>query len=683
MKSKLFILTIYFIQISASGQLQSIVSPNNIDSLQKLLTGLGTTEQVDILNTLAAHYAPFHFDSSIMYSAQAVRIGSVYGYPLGIGVARLNTGNAYYFRLDMKNAMLSYLSALRICEENHLNDLTASIYIQMGNINFFVQRAEKAVSYYRNAINNYKESSNQKAINDVDYRIYMTMYFLENYPSDSALIYVRKTLDYARKTGDRLGEAHAFLVIAMIYLNAPDMLSMRNIGLQYSDSAMVIVHAIKNHERISVINLNLGYYYLDLIYRNIDTSRNLYLSKLHNQIGYEAAVEAGSNYLQVICLNGLAEIAVMGGNYKLAETHLQLAESRLKDFNDYSQNKTLSTIDESFERVFQYYLMRREKTRLYQLRFNLAMAKGEFRKAVEYQQMNYQSNEEFRSEQEGRQLELLITEAEAEKTDQKIRSLAQENELNQLKLSRTRFTMIGAGAGVIIISLFLLMFFQRKRWNAERKSVNLEQKLLRSQMNPHFIFNSLASIQNFVINQKANEASIYLARFSQLVRNILDSSVDENVPLQKEIETIRNYLELQKVRYAGQFEYNLSVDEVIDEETLMIPPMLAQPFIENSIEHGIKYKESPGHIEIRFRLEGNLIRFEVEDDGVGREKALEIELKQKRIHRSMSTSITQERLIMLNKKLKNKIEMEIIDLKDNAGKACGTMVTFGIPVVVK
>jgi LytS/YehU family sensor histidine kinase len=112
-------------------------------------------------------------------------------------------------------------------------------------------------------------------------------------------------------------------------------------------------------------------------------------------------------------------------------------------------------------------------------------------------------------------------------------------------------------------------------------------------MNPHFIFNSLASIQNFIINQKANEASIYLSKFSQLVRNILDSSVDETVPIQKEIETIRNYLELQKVRYAGQFDYKLTVDEKIDEETMMIPPMLAQPFIKIQSSMGSNTKKLP------------------------------------------------------------------------------------------
>jgi LytS/YehU family sensor histidine kinase len=181
--------------------------------------------------------------------------------------------------------------------------------------------------------------------------------------------------------------------------------------------------------------------------------------------------------------------------------------------------------------------------------------------------------------------------------------------------------------------------------------------------------------------QKANEASIYLSRFSHLVRNILDNSIEEYVPMQKEIETIRHYLELQQVRYSGQFTYNLTVDEKIDEDNMMIPPMLAQPFIENAIEHGIGQKETTGHIEVRFRLAKNLILFEVEDDGIGREKSREIESKQKRVHRSLSTSITHDRLIRLNKKLKTKIRMEITDLKDNHGGACGTRVTFGIPVV--
>ena len=231
--------------------------------------------------------------------------------------------------------------------------------------------------------------------------------------------------------------------------------------------------------------------------------------------------------------------------------------------------------------------------------------------------------------------------------------------------------------------MIFLLVLQRRKLKAEQRSVSMEQRLLRAQMNPHFIFNSLASIQNFVINENSDQASIYLSRFSQLVRNILDNSSEEYVPLEKEINTIENYLELQKVRYAGKFEYKISVDEQLDVENIMIPPMLAQPFIENAIEHGIRHRETQGHIDIRFRLEDGMIRFEVEDNGVGRERSHEIESAHKPGHRSMATSITRDRLNTLNKKLKKKIRMEIVDLKDEAGKARGTRVEFGVPVVVR
>jgi LytS/YehU family sensor histidine kinase len=200
-------------------------------------------------------------------------------------------------------------------------------------------------------------------------------------------------------------------------------------------------------------------------------------------------------------------------------------------------------------------------------------------------------------------------------------------------------------------------------------------------MNPHFLFNSLASIQNFIVTEDPDKASIYLSRFSNLMRNILDSSTEEFIPLEKEIDTITYYLELQKVRYAGKFDFNIDVDENIDEENMNIPPMLAQPFIENAIEHGIKHKTTNGNIHIRFMLEGNMIKFEVEDDGVGRSRALEIEREQKKDHRSMATLITRDRLAIMNRKLKTKISLEIIDLYNDAGNARGTKVVFEVPLI--
>ncbi|MBN1339184.1 MAG: histidine kinase, partial [Bacteroidales bacterium] len=213
----------------------------------------------------------------------------------------------------------------------------------------------------------------------------------------------------------------------------------------------------------------------------------------------------------------------------------------------------------------------------------------------------------------------------------------------------------------------------------EQDKTTLQQKLLSSQMNPHFLFNSLASIQNFIIKEKPAVASDYLGRFSKLVRQILNNSVEEWITLEDEVGSIENYLALQKVRYRDMFDYTIEMDKWIDPETTLIPPMLTQPFIENSIEHGFKNKEEKGKLQIRFELNGSLIRFEVEDDGVGREKARKIQQEQNKDHQSMGTDITNERLMVLNKKLKQKISLIISDLKNEQNEPAGTKVVFDIP----
>jgi sensor histidine kinase YesM len=265
------------------------------------------------------------------------------------------------------------------------------------------------------------------------------------------------------------------------------------------------------------------------------------------------------------------------------------------------------------------------------------------------------------------------------KTEQ-LNLLAKENDLNKMKFMRIRFFFLSFAGLTVILGLILLLFYQKKRMKSEQKSLILEQKLLRSQMNPHFLFNSLTSIQNFIVCEKPDAASIYLSKFSKLVRNILDNSVEEYVPLEKEISTIENYIELQRVRWAGKFDYCIKIAPEIDDENIMIPPMLAQPFIENAIEHGVKHRQTPGFIDIRFTRKNHSIIFEIEDNGVGREKAREFESLSNDGHRSMATSITRERLDAINKKQHRKITLEITDLKNESGEAIGTLVTFGIPI---
>ncbi len=278
-----------------------------------------------------------------------------------------------------------------------------------------------------------------------------------------------------------------------------------------------------------------------------------------------------------------------------------------------------------------------------------------------------------------RQADVILTNAENESITQKIQLLEKEKELQEERAQRSILFLIGSGILVVLIIIIAILFIRQKKSRIEQEKTNLQQKLLRSQMNPHFVFNSLSSIQGFITEKDPKTASRYLSRFAKLIRNILDSSVEEFIPLAEEIASIENYLELQKVRYEGKFDYTIEVDENIDIETMTLPPMLAQPFIENSIEHGFKHKKSKGIIKIRFGLKNNLIRFEVKDDGIGREKAMEILKEQNKGHRSMATDITRECLQVLNKRLSRKINLVITDLKDDKGNPAGTKVTFDIP----
>jgi sensor histidine kinase YesM len=224
----------------------------------------------------------------------------------------------------------------------------------------------------------------------------------------------------------------------------------------------------------------------------------------------------------------------------------------------------------------------------------------------------------------------------------------------------------------------LLLFIRQSRLKSAEQLTEFKQKLFRSQMNPHFIFNSLTSIQNFIINQDDIKASVYLSRFSELVRSILNNSMVENITLEEEVSTIKNYLELQKVRFSEKFDFSVGVDSNIDPENTFIPPMLGQPFIENAIEHGIKNKAGKGHIRILFEAKDARLHYSIEDDGVGRQKAREILNERNKEHRSVATDITKERIRVLNRKQRSKITLDIDDLMDRNGFASGTRVTFTV-----
>lgn len=249
-----------------------------------------------------------------------------------------------------------------------------------------------------------------------------------------------------------------------------------------------------------------------------------------------------------------------------------------------------------------------------------------------------------------------------------------------LTFQQSKIIVACAVSMVVLGGVITYFLYKQKRLKEIQEKSNLQQKLLHLQMNPHFIFNSLASIQNLIINKDPETANIFLIRFSNFVRNILHSSFYESNTIEKEIKTLDSYLALQKLRYAGRFDYSITLDPAVEAEYTEIPVMLLQPFVENAIEYSIKPKQLAGHIDLNCQLKNHRVVIEISDDGIGRKKAEELRLKYANDHHHMATDITRERIRIMNKKLKNKIKLDIIDLEDEHCEACGTKVVFEVPI---
>jgi LytS/YehU family sensor histidine kinase len=208
-----------------------------------------------------------------------------------------------------------------------------------------------------------------------------------------------------------------------------------------------------------------------------------------------------------------------------------------------------------------------------------------------------------------------------------------------------------------------------------QKEAEMSQTLLRSQMNPHFIFNAMSVIQSYIFENDVENSSKFLVNFSRLMRLILENSHKELIPLETEIEILQKYLETQKMRFGDRFDFQLQFPDELIFDKAMIPPMITQPFIENAIEHGQLHIVENGHINILFRKENNMLLVELEDNGIGRKNA---EVNDKRFkHKSMAMAITRDRIENINFKYKSDGKFEIDDL-DKISQT-GTKVLISLP----
>lgn len=223
---------------------------------------------------------------------------------------------------------------------------------------------------------------------------------------------------------------------------------------------------------------------------------------------------------------------------------------------------------------------------------------------------------------------------------------------------------------------------QQRKFEQQIEISKSELKALRAQMNPHFVFNSLNSIQHYILNSKSEEAVKYLNKFAKLIRIILHNSEKSTVTINEDVESIKLYLELEQMRFDNQFSYMIVIADDIDPDYDEIPPMLIQPYLENAILHGINPKEAKGHIEVDIKLIQSYIKITVTDDGIGRVKASELKtLLPNSKHKSLGMKITQDRLRILNIMQQSQLSVNIIDLYDENKQAIGTKVELFIPYI--
>ena len=297
-------------------------------------------------------------------------------------------------------------------------------------------------------------------------------------------------------------------------------------------------------------------------------------------------------------------------------------------------------------------------------------------------------------------IEALQTAFQTRQKEAAIKDLEQERSLAQLRQQRTNVVVVLLVLLVASLILYAQQRIRRQQAEAgrrqmqaemaaneekqriEREKVLAELNALKAQMNPHFLFNVLNSIQDLFMTGNSRLANEQLGKFSDLTRSILDASGRQAISLQEELDMLRNYLDLESLRFDEQFQYQLQVAPGLDLHGIEIPPMLVQPYVENAIKHGLLHKTSNRRLDVLFSLENpQLLRVEVTDNGVGRQQAAYYrQLRQGGRHKSFATSATEKRLQLLNQGRLANIAVTYTDLQDEQGRATGTTVVVLIPI---
>lgn len=525
---------------------------------------------------------------------------------------RLGVGNMYLTKYS--EALSNYLEASKIYEAVAVTDK----YGYAGNnsnIAILYKRLGniiQAVVYENKALKVFKEINNQKGIAN-------SLSNLANIYDDlgqslHAISLYNEAFKIMESIGDESGMASSLSNIGIAYTTLLDYEE----ALKYLNQTKIIYSKLNNYNNLSIV-----YKYIGLCYFNSPKQNQLIKARENFEKSLEYAQKAGSINLQVSALEYIVLMHEKHGDYKRAY-ELKNQWVSLRDI--YNSNEKKEEI------------VRIEAQHEYEKKEAVLRMEHDKEKAISESQIQHQK---------------FITK-----------------------------TSIIGGSCFILVSIIGFILYRKKQQSIAKakeaefktKVANTELKVLRSQINPHFIFNALNSINKFISNNKASLASIYLLKFSKLMRKTLEYLQKEDITLKEDTQLLKTYLEIENKRFEKQFNFNIEIDDKIDENNVLVPPMIIQPFVENSIWHGIsKLEDRTGDIFVQVKKEDNNIIYSVDDNGVGRTSSKSSSAF-KKDSESLGIKITKSRIDIINKRKKTNASLNIID------KDIGTRVEVILPI---
>lgn len=335
----------------------------------------------------------------------------------------------------------------------------------------------------------------------------------------------------------------------------------------------------------------------------------------------------------------------------------------------------------------------------YRLQYSILKAQGKLKEALGALEIYQKKHAAVLRTRNQNKLSELQARYEANLKEQEVETLTQKSEYQELQLAQQRYLLIGLVLLVLLISAGLLLFFRQKQLKQKQeltkieleetqKRLELEKqyraselKAIRSQMNPHFVFNALNSIQEYIVSNERKLAGKYLGKFADLMRIYLEHSQVKTITLREEMEAMNLYLELEKLRFEDSMDYEIEIAESVDEETI-IPSLLLQPYVENAIKHGLLHRDGKRRLRIGIETdkENQYMLFTIVDNGIGRAESLRINKMRSPTHKSFASQATKSRLDLLNHDRQPPITEEIVDLVDEDNKGIGTKVIIKIPL---